>query len=230
MPFLQDVESLRTEVFDCRKDILRLYTMLKKGESFYREAAKLGEELGSENLDDYRNQGLHSKLEPLLTKLHSSHAAIIQIVKSKFAKDWLTTLSNKKNYFEDLLKQHQQTAESENQTSLVSSTSATDNNPNATVFDAGNGAIENADENVEVSSRHSATQGSRKKPSIANSRSSRRRQNEEMELENLRANKETEQQLRERQFELEQEREEIELDRQMKNCVYSNYCSSMNKG
>ena len=42
VPFLRDIENLHTEVFVCRKDTLRLYTMLKKGESFYREAAKLG--------------------------------------------------------------------------------------------------------------------------------------------------------------------------------------------
>ena len=77
-----------------------------------------------------------------------------------------------------------------------------------------NGALENAEGNLEVSSRHSATQGSRKQPSIAASRSSRRRQIEEMDLENLRAKKETEQRLRERQLELEQERVETKLHRQ----------------
>ena len=46
------------------------------------------------------------------------------------------------------------------QTSLMSSTSAGDKDPNETVIDTGNGALENAEENVEVSSRHSATQGS----------------------------------------------------------------------
>ena len=65
--------------------------MLKKGESFYREAAKLGEELGSENLDDSRKQPLHSKLEQLFTKLDWSQAAIIEIVNSKLATDFLTT-------------------------------------------------------------------------------------------------------------------------------------------
>ena len=93
----------------------------------------------------------------------------------------------------------------------MSSTSAVDKDPNETVIHTGNGALENAEENVEVSSRHSATQGSRKQPSIANSR---RQQIEEMELENVRAKKETEQRLREWQLELEQEREEIELRRQ----------------
>ena len=93
----------------------------------------------------------------------------------------------------------------------MSSTSAGDKDPNETVIDTGNGALENAEGNVEVSTGHSATQGSRKQPSTANSRSSRRRQIDEMELENLRAKKETEQLLRERQLELDQEREEIEL-------------------
>ena len=103
----------------------------------------------------------------------------------------------------------------ETKKSLVSSTLAGDKDSNdETVIDTGNGAIENAEENGEVSSKHSATHGSRKQPSIANSRSSKRRQIEEVELENLRAKKETEQRLRERQLELEQEREEIELRRQ----------------
>ena len=82
------------------------------------------------------------------------------------------------------------------------------------VIDTGNGDIENAEEKAEVSSKHSAIHGSRKQPSIANSRSTKRRQIDEMELENLRAKKETEQRLRERQLELEQEHEEIELRRQ----------------
>ena len=75
----------------------------------------------------------------------------------------------------------------------MSSTSAGDKDPNdKTVFYTGNGAIENAEENVEVSSKNSAPHVSRKQPSIANSRSSKRRQIKEKELENLRAKKETE--------------------------------------
>ena len=97
----------------------------------------------------------------------------------------------------------------------MSTTATGDKDPNDdTVIDTANGAIENAEENAEVSSKHSATHGSRKQPSIANSRSSKRRQIEEMELENLKAKKETEQRLRERQLELQQEREEIEPRRQ----------------
>ena len=96
----------------------------------------------------------------------------------------------------------------------MSSTWAVDKDPNETVIDTGIGATENAEKNVEVSSRLSDTHECRKKPSTANSRSSKRRQIDELELENLRAKKETEQRLRERQLELEQEREEIQLCRQ----------------
>ena len=95
----------------------------------------------------------------------------------------------------------------------MSSTSAVDKDPNETIIDTGNAVIENTEENIEVSSRHSATQGNRKEPSIASSLSSRRRKIEEMELQNLRAKKEAEQRLRERQLELEQECEEMELCR-----------------
>ena len=95
--------------------------------------------------------------------------------------------------FQELIKQYQQTAESGNQTSLVASTLACDKDPKETVIDTKIGTTENPEENVEVSSRHSAAHGSRKEPSIATSRSSRRRKIDEMELGNLRARKETEQ-------------------------------------
>ena len=123
--------------------------------------------------------------------------------------------SKASSHYKALIKQYRLSKDCGNQTSLVSTTLTGDKDPNdETVINTGNGAVENAEENAEVSSKHSATHGSRKQPSIANSRSSKRRQIEEMELENLKAKKETEQRLRERQLELEQEREEIEFRRQ----------------
>ena len=123
--------------------------------------------------------------------------------------------SKARSHYQDLIKQYRLSKDCGNQTSLVSTTSTADKDPNnEIVIHTGNGAIENAEENAQVFSKHSATHGSRKQPSIANSRSSKVRQIEEMELENLKAKKETEQRLRERQLELEQEREEIELRRQ----------------
>ena len=54
--------------------------MAEKCESFDKEAENVEEELGSENLDDFRKQALCLKLEKVVTKLDSSNAAIIQIV------------------------------------------------------------------------------------------------------------------------------------------------------
>ena len=123
--------------------------------------------------------------------------------------------SKARSHYQDPIKQYRLSKDCGNQTSLVSTILTGDKDPNdETVIDTGNGAIEDGEENAEVSSKHSATHGSRKQPSIANLRSPKRRQIEEMELENLKAKKESEQQLRERQLELEQERDEIEIRRQ----------------
>ena len=110
-----------------------------------------------------------------------------------------------------MLKQYRQAAESRKQTSLVSSTSASDKDPNENVIDTANGAIENVEENVEISCSHSATHGIRTEPYISNSQLSRRRQTDELKLENLRVEKEAEQRLR--KLKLEQEQDEMELRR-----------------
>ena len=72
--------------------------MSKKSGSFYREALKLEAELELEIFYYSRKQALCSKQEQLVTKLDLTHAALIQIVKSGFATDWLTTLSENKDY------------------------------------------------------------------------------------------------------------------------------------
>ena len=95
--------------------------------------------MGSDNLNGSRKQALCKELEQLVTKLDSTHAENIQFVKSEIATDASTTFSKNKNYFQDLLKQYQQTEEIGNQISLVSSKSAGDKDPNKTVIDTGNG-------------------------------------------------------------------------------------------
>ena len=63
---------------------------------------------------------------------------------------------NARSHYQDLIKQYRLSKDCGNQTSLVSTTSAGDKDPNdETVIDTGNGAIENAEENNEVSSKHS---------------------------------------------------------------------------
>ena len=108
------------------------------------------DKLGSKNLDDFHKQALCSNLEQLVTKLDSSHASIIQIVNSNIATDWLTNLSKNKDYHRGLLNQYQQTTGSGNQTSLVSSTSAGDNEPKENAVDTRHGETINAKKIVEV--------------------------------------------------------------------------------
>ena len=91
-----------------------------------------------------------------------------------------------------MLKKYQQSIESGTQTSLVSSTSAGDNDPNETGNLIGIRVMENVEEKIVISSKHSATHRSRKESSIANSSSSRKREIGEMELANLRSKKEAE--------------------------------------
>ena len=215
VPDLRDIEDCRAVVVDYRKDTLRWYSMLEDSVPIESELVELEKKLKSENLSNSEKQILRDQAERFLEKLDEIYAEALRILKTENCPHGLANFSNVRSHNQDLIKQYRLSKDCGNQTSLVTTTSTGDKDPNdETVIDTGNGAIENAEENTEVSSKHSATHGSRKQPSIANSRSSRRRQIEAMELENLRAKKETEQRLRERQLELEQERDEIELRRQ----------------
>ena len=215
VPDLRDIENCRAIVFDYRKDTLRLYKLLGDYVSIKNELLELEEKLKAENLSESEKQIQCYQAKRLLEKLDEISAEALRIAKAEACHHGFTNFSNVRSHIQDLIKQYRLSKDCGNQTSLVSTTTTGDKDPNnETVIDTGNGAIENAEENAEVSSKHSATHGSRKQPSIANSRSSKRRQIEEVELENLRAKKETEQRLRERQLRLEQEREEIELRRQ----------------
>ena len=215
VPDLRDIENCRAIVFNDRTDTLRLYKLLGDYVSIRNELLELEDKLKAENLSESEKQILCDQAERLLEKLDEITAEALRIAKEEACHHGFTNFSNVRSHIQDLIKQYRLSKDCGNQTSLVSTTATGDKDPNdETVIDTGNGAIENAEENAEVSSKHSATPGSRKQPSIANSQSSKRRQIEEMELENLRAKKETEQRLRERQLGLEQEREEIELRRQ----------------
>ena len=214
IPDLRFFENCRAVVVDYRKDTLRVYKLLGDYVPIENELSELEKKLKVEDLSEPEKQILCDQAEWLLEKLDEVFAEVLQITKTEACPFEFAGFINARSHYQDLIKQYRLSKDCGNQTSLVSTTSAGDKDPNdETVIDTGNGAMENA-ENNEVSSKHSATHGSRKQPSIANSRSSKGRQIEEMELENLRAKKETEQRLRERQLGLEQEREEIELRRQ----------------
>ena len=215
VPDLRDIEDCRAEVVDYRKDTMRWYKLLEDSVPIENELLELEKKLKAEILSESEKQILCDQVERLLEKLDEIFPECLQIMKTEACPHEFAGFSDARSHYQDLIKQYRRSKDCGNQTSLVTSSSAGDKDPNdETVNDTGNGAIKNAEENAEVSSRHSATHGSRKQPSIANSRSSKGRQIEEMEFENLRAKKETEQRLRERQLELEQKREEVELRRQ----------------
>ena len=117
-------------------------------------------------------------MEEQVEKLDEICTELIQITRPglRTGELWISVILS---HYRDLIKLYRHSRDCGNQTSLTSSTSVGDKDPNKTVIDIGNGEIENAQDNVEVSCRRSATQGSRKQPSIANSRSSRRRQIDE---------------------------------------------------
>ena len=214
VPFLRVIEILRTEFFSYWKDIFRGYKSVKSACPILSEPTNLEKKLKTENSSDSEKQTLCNQVEQLVEKLDEIYAEPICTMKQDYSCRELVIFSNFGSHYRDLIKENGQSKDCGNQTSLTSSTSAVDKDPNETVIYTGIGATEHAEENIEVFSRHSASLGSRKQPSIVKSRSSRRRLIDEMELEHLRAKKETEQKPQERQLELEQEPEEIQLRRQ----------------
>ena len=80
------------------------------------------------------------------------------ILKTESCPHGFETFSKARGHYQDLIKQYRLSKDRGNQTWLVSTTSTGDKDPNdEIVIDTGNGAIENAEENAEVSSKHSAT-------------------------------------------------------------------------
>ena len=194
VPDLQDIEDCRAVVVDYRKDTLRWYSMLEDSVPIESELVELEQKLKSENLSDSEKQIVCDQAERFLEKLDEIYAEGHRTLKTENCPHGFAKFSNVRSHYQDLIKQYRLSKDCGNQTSLVTTTSTGDKDPNdETVIDTGNGAIENAEEKGEVSSKHSATHGSRKQPSIANSRSPRRPPIEEMEHENLRAKNETEQ-------------------------------------
>ena len=157
---LRDIEECRAIVVDYRKGTLRVYKLFEHYVPIDNELLKLERKVKAENLSDSEKQILCDQAERLLEKLDEIFAEVLQILKTEACPQGFANFSNARSYYRDLIKQYRLSKGCGNQTSLVSSTSAGDKDPNETVIDTRNGTLENAEENVEVSSRHSATQGS----------------------------------------------------------------------
>ena len=174
IPFLRDTEMFRTDFSGNCEDTFRAYKTVKAAHPIFSKLTDLENKLKTEISSDSEKQTLCNQVERLVEKLDEIYAESIQKIKQEYRCRELVDFSNIRSNYRDPIKQYGQSKDCGNQTSLVTSTSAVDKDPNETVIDTGNGTLENTEKNVEVSSRHSATQGSRKQPSIANSRTSRR--------------------------------------------------------
>ena len=122
-------------------------------------------------------------------------------MKTKACPQGFANFKKARSYYRNLIKQHGHNKDCGNQTSLVASTSSK-NDANQTVVVNNKDASNQTREVVEISSQRSATNRSGKKLSVAQSRSSRQREVERMEIENLIAKEETEQQLRDEEIQM----------------------------
>ena len=169
VPIHRGIEMFHTKFFSHWKDIMRAYKSVKAAAIFFSEITNLENKLNTEISSLSEKQTLCNQVERLVEKLDEIYAESVQKIKQEYLSRERVVFSNIRSHYRDLIKQYGQSIDCGNQTSLVSSTWTADKDPIENVIDTENRGTENAQENVEVSSRHSATQGSRKKPSIANS-------------------------------------------------------------
>ena len=100
---------------------------------------ELGKKLKAENLSESKKQILCDQAERLLEMLDEVSAEILRILKTEDSTQGFANFSNARSRYQDLIKQYRLSKDCGSQTSLVSSTSAGDKDPNdETVIDAGN--------------------------------------------------------------------------------------------
>ena len=134
---ISETEKCRAVVVDYRKDILRAYKLLEDSVPIEKELLNREKKLKAENLSDSEKQILCNQAERLLEKQDEILAEFLQIMKTEACPQGFTILSNARSYYRDLIKQYRLSKDCGNQTSLVSSTSAGDKDPNENVIDTG---------------------------------------------------------------------------------------------
>ena len=138
VPDLQDTEDCRAVVVDYRKDTLRVYKLLEDSVPIMNELLKLEKKLKAKNLSDSEKQTLCNQAERFLDKLDEIFAEFLQIMKTEACPQGFANFRNARSYYRDLIKQYRLSKYCGNRTSLVSSTSADEKDPNETVIHTGN--------------------------------------------------------------------------------------------
>ena len=134
-------------------------------------------------------------------------------MKSEACPQGFAKFSNARSYYLNLIKQHGHNKYCGNQTSLAAST-ISKNDANQTVVINNTDASNPTGEVVEISSQRSATNRSGKNLSVAQLRSSRQREVERMELENLIAKQGAERKLRDPKIQIKNDRDAMKLQEQ----------------
>ena len=143
IPDLRFFENCRAVVVDYRKDTLRVYKLLGDYVPIENELSELEKKLKVEDLSELKKQILCDQAERLLDKLDEVFAEVLQIMKTEACPHEFAGFINARSQYQELIKQYRLSKDCGNQTSLVSTTSAGDKDPNdETVIDTGNGAIE----------------------------------------------------------------------------------------
>ena len=132
------------------------------------------------------------------------------MLKPEIASKEMIEFADRGTHIRGVIRQHQETAEFGNQTSLVATPNASEKDPNETVIDTSKSNPKSHLDNIEVSSKRSAA-GQSQRTSKATSQSTKRREVEELEREKLKAKQEAEQRLRDREMQAKNEQEELEM-------------------
>ena len=86
--------------------------------------------------DSSEKTTLCSKLEKLKTKESNYYAEGVKLLKPEIASKEMIEFADMDTHIRNVIRQHQQTAEFGNQTSLVATPKASEKDPNETVIDA----------------------------------------------------------------------------------------------
>ena len=135
VPDLPTIVNLRSRVSDYRANTLRYYEIWKMIEANTYEQDKLIKQLNSSE-NSSEKASLCSKLEKLMTKESNYYAEGVKLLKPEMASKEMIEFAERDTYMRNVIRQHQQTADFGNQTSLVATPNASEKDSNETVIDS----------------------------------------------------------------------------------------------
>ena len=106
VPFLRDIEILRTDFSGYCEDTFRKYKTVKAAHPIFSELTNLENRLKTEISSDSEKQTLCNQVERLVEKLDEIYAESIQKMKQEYRFRELAEFSNIRSHYRDLIKQY----------------------------------------------------------------------------------------------------------------------------